>query len=288
MLGKKYKHNNSTVIFFLRITAGLLLFGEKNILLKKQTQRFPFLPHYFERLIELLSLYPMTLQQFTSIISTFGYPTSEDYKYNFNKVFTETEASNLFNSYKKYDPVYAARLMLTYNRVDFIEPYLETISKRQIHTVLDYGCGVSDIGILLAKKFKKTVDLVDLDLPKIRLAERRFKWRGLHVGIYPVNNTENLARINKKYDLIIATEIIEHFRYPIEMINWFHSHLNKGGLLLLSVGRDFVRERGGDHLDESFAEGNSSEYKQNFDDKFEEYKGFKTLFIKKTRDSQCS
>jgi len=260
---------------------GLVLFDEKNILLKKQTQRFPFLPHYIERLIELIKLYPMSWKELKGIISKFGYPTSENYKYRFNEVFTEVDPKNLFNSYKEQDPVYVARLMLTYNRIDFIQPYLDIIKEKNIKSVLDYGCGVSDIGILLSQKYKKSVDLVDLNLPKIRLAQKRFNWRGLDTNIYLVDDTEKLADINKKYDLIIATEIIEHFRDPLEMINWFYSHLNKDGLLLLSIGRNFVRETGGDHLYESFEEGNSEKFKDNFDKKFVEYKRMETLFIKK-------
>lgn len=223
----------------------------------------------------------MSWNELKAIISEFGYPTSESYKYRFNEVFTEVDPKNLFNSYREQDPVYVARLMLTYNRIDYIKPYLDIVKESNINSILDYGCGVSDIGILLAQRFKKSVDLVDLDLPKIRLAQKRFNWRNLDTNIFPVDNTEKLADINKKYDLIIATEIIEHFRYPLEMINWFYSHLNKNGLLLLSIGRNFVRETGGDHLDESFAEGNSSEFKENFDKKFVEYKGMETLFVKR-------
>lgn len=260
---------------------GLTLFDEKNILLKKQTQKYILLPHYLERLIELLKLYPMTMKDFRNIILKFGYPTSEEYKYNFNKVFTKVDATHLFESYRKQDPIYVARLMLTYNRVDFVKPYLDIIKEERIKNVLDYGCGVSDIGILLAKKFRKNVDLVDLDLPKMFFTQKRFEWRGLNANIYPVNDTEQLAKISKKYDLIIATEIIEHFRHPIKMINWFYSHLNPNGLLLLSIGKNFVRETGGDHLDEAFEEGNSRAYKQNFDKKFTEYNGFETLFVKK-------
>lgn len=281
MLGKNFKHKNSSFVFILRMLFGLILFDERNIILKKQTQKFPFLPHYLERLIELMKLYPMSWKELRGIISKFGYPTSENYKYKFNEVFTEVDPNNLFNSYKEQDPVYVTRLMLTYNRIDFIQPYLETIKQNNIKSVLDYGCGVSDIGILLSQKYKKSVDLVDLDLPKIRLAQKRFNWRGLETNIYPVDDTEKLAEIDKKYDLIIATEIIEHFRYPLDMINWFYSHLNKNGLLLLSIGRNFVRETGGDHLDESFEEGNSKKFKDNFDKKFVEYKGMETLFIKK-------
>lgn len=282
MLDKRFKHKNSMGVFILRILFGLVLFDEKNILLKKQTQKFPFLPHYLERLVELMKLYPMNIKELKNIISKFGYPTSEDYKYNFNKVFIEVDPSKLFNSYKEQDPVYVTRLMLTYNRIDFIQPYLDIVKKESITTILDYGCGVADIGIFLSQKYKKVVDLVDLDLPKVKFAQKRFMWRGLKANIFPVNTTEKLASIEKKYDLIIATEIIEHFRYPIKMINWFYEHLNDRGLLLLSIGRNFVRERGGDHLNESFDEGNSSQFKKLFDEKFVEYRNFSTLFIKKS------
>lgn len=280
MFNKKFKHKNTLFVFILRMLFGLVLFDEENILIKKSTQRFKFLPHYIERLLELIRLYPLSPRRFVNIIRRFGYPTSEEYKLNFNKVFTKVGKDDLFNSYKDQDDIYVLRLMSTYNRVDFIVPYIEFIRTKKVKTALDYGCGVSDIGILLSN-MGVHVDLVDLDLPKLEFATERFKWRRLKVKSFPIHDTETVPNISNKYDLIIATEVIEHVRYPIRLINWFYDHLNNDGLLLLSIGRNFDRERGGDHLDEAFSEGRSPEYLKNFDEKFTEYQGQENLFIRK-------
>jgi len=279
MLSKKVKHKNNLIIFILRLLFGLLIFDEKNILLKKRTQKYFFIPHYLERLYELLHFYPLSLKRFINIIKKYGYPTSEVYKLNFNKLFLYTGKDNLFNSYRKQDLVYTTRLMLCYNRVYFISPYLKLINRRGIKTVLDYGCGVSDIGLLLSK-LGCDLSLVDLDLPKLYFTKQRFIWRKLPVKIYPVDNTEKLANISEKYDLIIATEIIEHYRYPIKMINYFYDRLNNDGLLLLTIGKSFKKEKGGDHLDEAFEEGSSPEYWNNFNKKFKPVDGKFILFNK--------
>ena len=281
MFSKKVKHHNSFGIFALRMVAGLVLFGENNILLKKSTQKIWILPHYLERFYELIRLYPFSLRQLKSVISRFGYPTSDFYKQRFNEEFTDTDKESLFESYSAFDEMYTSRLMLAYNRADFIAPYLDLFQKKEVQTVLDYGAGVSDTGLILANK-GCSIDIVDLDTRKIYFTQKRFQWRGFDANIYPVASTEIMAEVPKKYDLIIATEILEHYRYPLQMVNWFYDHLNEGGLLLLSMGRYFEHEHGGDHLEEAFEEGMSDEYNQNFDRKFKEYNGFETLFQKKT------
>ncbi|MCK5096191.1 MAG: class I SAM-dependent methyltransferase [Candidatus Pacebacteria bacterium] len=280
MLNKKIKHKNNLLVFITRILFGLLLFNEKNFLLKKTTQKYLFFPHYLDRLIELLTLYPLSLREFRDIVYKFGFPTSEVYKYKFDENFTQTGKSDLFDSYKRLDAVYTTRLMLAYNRVDFFADYVDILKERNITTVLDYGCGVSDIGILLAKK-GCFVSLVDLDLPKLSFTKKRFGLRGLPVTVYQCQDTESLVEISSKFDLIIATEIIEHFRYPIKMIDYFHDHLNNNGLLYLSLGKTFERESGGDHLDEAFHEGKSQEYWKNFRSKFKPIDNSYLIFEKK-------
>lgn len=173
MLSKKIKHKNSLIVFLLRLMFGLVFFDEKNIFLKKKVQRYFLIPHYLERLYELLLLYPLSIKSFLEIVKKFGYPTSVMYKENFNKVFILTDSHNLFNSYREQDSMYTTRLMLTYNRIDFIAPYLKQILNSSTRNVLDYGCGVSDIGLLLSK-YGLNVSIVDLDLPKLDFTTKRF------------------------------------------------------------------------------------------------------------------
>lgn len=237
---------------------------------KKLTQFYSFLPLYLDRLIETLRFYPIDMFEFLKISLNYGLPNGDKFKDKFIKTFGPSDPKNLLDSYRELDKHYALRLMLTYHRIDFIEPYLKLINKyflKRKLRILDYGCGVSDIGLYFAKT-GHDVTLVDIDTPKFMFTKIRFKKRSLPFSEVTLKSTESLPKFNGKFDLIIATEILEHYRYPIKLVNLFHRSLKNGGLLLNSLGLDFARENGADHLDESLFEGNSPEYKHNYQTKF--------------------
>jgi 2-polyprenyl-3-methyl-5-hydroxy-6-metoxy-1,4-benzoquinol methylase len=79
------------------------------------------------------------------------------------------------------------------------------------NNVLDYGCGVSDVGLLLAQN-GFDVTLADLELPKLEFAKKRFIWRGLDIKAIGINDTEKLAETDQKFDLIetLAESIADH------------------------------------------------------------------------------
>jgi len=236
----------------------------------KNSQINKFLPFYLDRFLEFLKLYPLSLRQLKDLVCEYDFPNTDYYKVIFTEKFKDTSERGLFRSYQIQDVVYTLRLMLGYTRLDFILPYSKHIflefGNRKLK-ILDYGGGVSDIGLYFAL-LGHEVTLVELNTKKPYFAKKRFEARGKSLNLKLVDSTEIIPNLDDNYDIIIATEILEHFRKPLKLIDTFYSHLKNGGFLLNSLGCEFERERGGDHLDEAFEEGNSVEYKSNYNSKF--------------------
>jgi len=269
----KNKKKYSKIIGWLEFVKHLLTTqykSKKGKILSKITQIIPVLPLYLERLLEVIFLYPINVSELLKIFKEFDFPTTDYFKEKFINEFGSSSPKHLFNSYNILDRQYTLRLMIAYSRVSFITDYINKIEEyfdNKNIEIIDYGCGVSDIGILFAKRGHK-VTILDLATNKLNFTERRFGKRNLKCDVIRIKNTEKLPLINKKFDLIVATEIIEHFRYPIKLVNFFHSHLKDRGLLFNNMGLKFERERGADHLDESLEEGNSKAYWNNYWSKF--------------------
>lgn len=116
--------------------------------------------------------------------------------------------------------------------------------------VLDFGCGVSDHGLALAS-FGYRVTIADIPA-KIRFAAQRYRRRGLPVETIEMR-PDNWKRPEfGPQDAILAGEVLEHLRYPIENVASFQASLPVGGLLWVSSYPYKEKRRGGTHLDEAF------------------------------------
>ena len=177
------------------------------------------------------------------------------------------------NAYEEASFMYVLRLMLSYERYSLAIPYFNFIVKAlrkpiSDFNILDYGCGVSDIGILVASLGAK-VTIADLDGQKLDFTIWRYNKRGLNPTVIKIKSPAEypVLAINE-YDLIIATEVFEHVRDPLRLLKNLASALQLGGFLLNSV-RGFKKELVGDHLAESLDIGNSEEYKEYYKKRFE-------------------
>ncbi len=109
------------------------------------------------------------------------------------------------------------------------------------------------------KKRDKTIDIIDFGCGRGWLANKLAKY-GKVFGIEPVENVVNYAKklypnisfetgsieklLNKRVDLIVASEVIEHFESEdkLKYFNAFNAVLNSNGYCLITTPRAEVQE----------------------------------------------
>ena len=233
-------------------------------------------PLRLDRQYELMEFLELRWKDVRGIYSKVGYPGSEQFKSHIARVFESSKATDeqLRLAYKQTELLYTTQLMVEYDRFGMVAPYVDFLcshfggSLKGIH-VVDYGCGVSDIGLLFAT-LGASVTIVDLEGMRGDFARWRYDRRGIAVGWCLLQSTEAFAKFDDaSVDLFIATEVFEHIRDPLRLLQLAARSLKRGGILFDSMGGEFDREVEGDHLAESIAIGNSEEfrsfYKQHFD-----------------------
>ncbi|MBN1618310.1 class I SAM-dependent methyltransferase [Candidatus Dojkabacteria bacterium] len=95
--------------------------------------------------------------------------------------------------------------------------------------ILEVGCGQGYLTYAISKK-GFNIRGVDISENAIRLAKESFG------DLYEVADVLKLSETSsKKYDVIIATELIEHLEHPDAFMNAFQKMLNPGGRLILTT-----------------------------------------------------
>lgn len=113
--------------------------------------------------------------------------------------------------------------------------YNNFIQKNEQISILDFGCGV---GILVEnlKRLKFGVLGIDGSEKLIKIAREHAKKKELDVDFLH-QNVDELPNLHKKFDLIIASEVLEHLRK--EQIEKFFSfcqtNLYENGLVIIST-----------------------------------------------------
>jgi 2-polyprenyl-3-methyl-5-hydroxy-6-metoxy-1,4-benzoquinol methylase len=197
-----------------------------------------------------------------------GWPFSARLQNNLMLTFEgNTAEGDLFKVYEKTTRHYSAVLMLSMHRVQWIWPFLgdiKSVMDLSKARVLEYGCGVSDFGLLFAR-LGSEVTIVDLINTKFDFTKWRYQVRGLSVTAIGVGDTESIPSLKVgHFDLVLATEILEHVRNPLAVLRVLTESLKIGGVLFSSMGLSFEREIGGDHLPVAAEIGNSEAYKRYF------------------------
>jgi len=258
----------------------------------KDTQRDRHVPLFTDREEELRSFFRLSKSDLWTLYLSRGFPNSKRYR-DFLDGFFEgrTDRLNLKSAYDQASFYYAVRLMLAFERYTTFTPYLERLfplvgAHRTFAgtRVLEYGCGVSDIG-LLCNLLGARVTICDIADKKLEFAMWRHKIRGHEVATIPIQDTEEIPDLGEdRYDLIIATEIFEHVRDPFRLLAAFTRSLRPSGVLFDSMGGTFAREVRGDHLAEALAIGNSDPYRSFYERHYRQpYKGegLSFLFIRR-------
>lgn len=236
----------------------------------KETQINRQVPLFRDRELELKDFFRLSTQDLWKLYLSRGFPNTKRFKCFLDVFFDgRTDPANLKYAYENAAFYYTLRLMLAFERYTMITPYLNRLfslfkMKNSSLTgirVLEYGCGISDIG-LLCNLLGAEVTICDLSDTKLNFAEWRHRKRERVVSVIHVYNCEQIPDLGKeRYDLIIATEVFEHVRNPLALLRTLTASLQPGGVLFDSMGGRFDREPRGDHLAEALKIGDSDEYK---------------------------
>lgn len=241
----------------------------------KQTQVNKRIPLFRDRQNEVRGFFSATNVDLLKYYARKGCPNSHRFRQHMIRFFDGKTVNDelLKRGYEEAAFHYALRLMLAYERYSLIIPYLDFMVKERKKPlkdfkILDYGCGVSDIGLLFAS-LGAGVTIADLDDRKLDFTVWRFKKRSLEPKVIRVKKNSEYPELPKnEYDLVIATELFEHVRDPFRLLKNFTAALKPGGFLFDSMGGHFERDVVGDHLAESIEIGNSEEYKQYYADHY--------------------
>lgn len=98
--------------------------------------------------------------------------------------------------------------------------------------ILDVGSGVGTIDFCLANKGHNVVG-IDISSRAISVAKKNAKLFGLDIKFF-VGNV-NKFKFHSKFDLIIASEIIEHVKDDQKLLNDLSKHLTRNGIIFLST-----------------------------------------------------
>lgn len=121
-------------------------------------------------------------------------------------------------------------------KIKFIQENIRELqdkSKKKNLRVLDVGCGVGNISIEVAK-LECNVLGIDNDEKSITYAKQR---ENKNCKFKVINAHE--LKIKEKFDVIIASEVLEHLRHPENLISFASKNLKKDGFLFLSIPNGF-------------------------------------------------
>ncbi len=99
--------------------------------------------------------------------------------------------------------------------------------------VLDMGCAEGDYGHFFLEAGAKSVLGMDLSPTKIERAKHRFA--GKSRCEFLAGGLEEMAQLNRKFDFILCTEVLQHIPNYLEFVNKLCDHLNLGGYFLYTV-----------------------------------------------------
>lgn len=114
-------------------------------------------------------------------------------------------------------------------RFEFVSAEIECRNPRR---VLDFGCGTgANLTLLLAKRFPHIQFVgVDSDAASITHARGTCEIRNLDFRLYPRE-----FAFGEHFDLIVASEVLEHVEEPDAFLVQLRASLTQGGVLLVTV-----------------------------------------------------
>jgi GT2 family glycosyltransferase/2-polyprenyl-3-methyl-5-hydroxy-6-metoxy-1,4-benzoquinol methylase len=97
--------------------------------------------------------------------------------------------------------------------------------------VLEIGCGSGYGTKYIAESGAQKVTAYDIDSKAIDFANKNFSHSNI---VFAQGDAETLI-LNKKYDVILSFEVIEHLNHPEKLLQTVSKSLKKGGVFILST-----------------------------------------------------
>jgi 2-polyprenyl-3-methyl-5-hydroxy-6-metoxy-1,4-benzoquinol methylase len=105
------------------------------------------------------------------------------------------------------------------------------LSKTNVKTVLDFGCGIGSLSIVLAR-LGFDVILTDISKPLLAFASWRFKRRGLRGRFF---NLESEEPAGSTADLVVAFDTLEHIGDPRNALERVYQWLTPEGFIVFNT-----------------------------------------------------
>jgi 2-polyprenyl-3-methyl-5-hydroxy-6-metoxy-1,4-benzoquinol methylase len=139
---------------------------------------------------------------------------------------------NRFRSLSKYErKVDLKKLKFIYNAVaDYIR---ESSKEPEKLKILEIGCGDGSITLPLSA-FGGTVTSFDIDDTLVCGVKQEIEKRRISNISVLIDNAYTFA-MNEKYDVVIASEVLEHLDYPEKVIANLKKHLVRGGYCIVTI-----------------------------------------------------
>jgi len=148
----------------------------------------------------------------------------------------------LAQEWKKLNPVTQKERDLYYKNTEFyiydlswynasapmIGVYNEIYKLCQGKKVLDFGGGIGTLTMLLSHN-GFDVSYYDLDSKTSQYARKRFEFYGVKPNVY----LDDLDSIKDKFDVIVATDVLEHLENPVAYVEKLSEKLNDNGYFFM-------------------------------------------------------
>lgn len=125
----------------------------------------------------------------------------------------------------------------------YAEKILKKINKKNISTILEFGCGT---GLLGSHFLSDNTSLVGIDASQGMLDVFNEKFKNKNAQSYHLNLEEYDFPINEKFDLIVTSMAFHHLKNPENMMIKLKNLLNREGILAII---DLDEELGDFHPD---------------------------------------
>ncbi len=206
------------------------VFQEK--LVAKGNNHYRLIKHY-ERMSDIVALTDYAKRNDLDITSylpdfttNYGFFLKGDYEDHYRRYY-EYEKNRGVN--------YGPESLDNSARYLFVAGYLEQAKPK---TILDYGCAHGHYVMNLAKRLPEShFDGIDIEATNIEKAVAWAEKDGVQDRCkFFVGTSDNLYDIrDKKYDVILVGELLEHVPDPADVMEMLHPYLAEGGFMLVTV-----------------------------------------------------